>query len=121
MDKIGVLVNALMGLFLSLPVLTQWAVSIILCAGVIVHIFAYNRKSAHDGPSIFTTAGIFFTFVGIAEGLLNFDSLNIQASVPTLVSGLKTAFVASVVGVFVALTLKLRQIFFGFPNARGRS
>jgi hypothetical protein len=53
----------------KLPVLTQYAVIFLSVTGLIVHLFAYNEKTAHDGPTLFTTAGIFFTFVGIAEGL----------------------------------------------------
>ena len=79
--------------------------------------FAYNVRSAHDAPSIFTTGGIFFTFVGIAEGLFSFDVAKIEDSVPLLLGGLKTAFLASVVGVFIALSIKLRSVLFGIPRS----
>jgi hypothetical protein len=42
-------------------------------------------------------------------GLAEFDASNIQASVPNLLAGLKTAFWASVAGVGGALTLKFRD------------
>jgi actin-like ATPase involved in cell morphogenesis len=58
-----------------------------------------------------TTFGIFATFVGIAIGLINFDEQDVQASVPALLAGLKTAFLASVAGVGGALTLKFRHYF----------
>lgn len=99
--------------FEMLPILTQWAVTLLVVSGVIVHVFAYNERTAHDAPSIFTTGGIFFTFLGIAEGLIGFNAQDIEASVPTLLSGLQTAFIASVVGVFIALTIKLRLALFG--------
>ena len=57
--------------------------------------------------------GIFFTFLGIAWGLLKFDATNIAEGVPHLINGIKTAFWASVVGVFGALTIKIRDILYG--------
>ena len=59
--------------FRSLPLLTQYAIVILIVSGVFVHLFSYSARTAHDAPSIFTTGGIFFTFVGIAEGLFSFD------------------------------------------------
>jgi hypothetical protein len=116
MSGIASMANELLLEFNQLPTLTQWAVTILICSGVFVHIFTYNQKTAHDAPSIFTTAGIFFTFIGIAEGLLKFDANSIEASVPALLSGLKTAFVASIVGIFIALTIKLRSALIGLPK-----
>ena len=63
----------------------------------------YNEKAVSFGPTILTTLGIFATFLGIAFGLSEFDANNIQASVPALLGGLKTAFWASVAGVGGAL------------------
>jgi ABC-type transporter Mla subunit MlaD len=118
-DQIKTLAAQILNEFSSLPLLTQWSVAILISVGFVVHVFVYNERTAHDGPSIFTTAGIFFTFVGIAEGLFGFDSLDIERSVPTLLGGLKTAFIASVFGVGIALTLKLRVILFGLPQSGG--
>src|SRR5262249_37554869 len=53
----------------------------------------------------------------IAVGLAEFDTSNVQASFPALLSGLKTAFWASVVGVGGALTLKLRDYALGVRHA----
>jgi hypothetical protein len=107
---------ALLNVFASLPLLTQWGVAILLSSGLVVHLFVYNERTAHDAPSIFTTSGIFFTFVGIAQGLLNFNPHDLEGSVPQLLEGLQTAFIASVVGVFIALTIKLRLALFGLPR-----
>jgi ABC-type transporter Mla subunit MlaD len=101
--------------FQNLPLLARVAISILLVFGLYVHIFNFNTKYAIDGPAIFTTGGIFFTFVGIAIGLLNFDVNNVVGSVPALLGGLKTAFIASVFGVAIALTIKLRYAIFGIP------
>ncbi len=50
-------------------------------------------------PHLFPTLGILFTFLGIAIGLWNFDSNNIEKSIPELMDGLKTAFIVSIFGV----------------------
>jgi len=113
MNAITAQAQALWLVFLTLPVITQWAVTLLLVSVLIVHLFAYNERTIHDGPSIFTTGGIFFTFLGIAEGLYGFDPQKIDASIPTLLDGLKTAFIASVAGVGAALSIKLRYALFG--------
>jgi len=77
---------SLLAEFQKLPLLTQYAVISLCVTGLIVHFFAYNEKTAHDGPTLFTTAGIFFTFVGIAEGLYGFDVSSIETSIPGLLS-----------------------------------
>jgi hypothetical protein len=105
--------QALWLVFLTLPVITQFAITLLLISALIAHLFKYTEQTIHDGPSIFTTAGIFFTFLGIAEGLYGFDPQKIDASIPTLLDGLKTAFIASVVGVGAALSIKLRFALFG--------
>src|SRR5882724_10258036 len=105
--------NRVWQLFLTLPPITQWAVAMLIVCALLAHIFKYNENTVHEGPSIFTTAGIFFTFLGIAEGLYEFDPKKIDASIPALLDGLKTAFIASVVGVGAALSLKLRYAVFG--------
>lgn len=71
----------------------------------------YDKKIAESAPTILTTLGIFATFFAIALGLLNFNSSNIQQSVPALLDGMKTAFWASVFGVGCALTFKVREVF----------
>jgi hypothetical protein len=113
MENLTALAASVWQLFLTLPPITQWAVSMLIVCLVIAHVFRYNEHTVHEGPSIFTTAGIFFTFLGIAEGLYQFNPQKIDASIPTLLDGLKTAFIASVVGVGAALSLKLRYAMFG--------
>jgi hypothetical protein len=79
----------------------------------------FNEKAVSFGPTILTTTGIFATFVGITEGLAQFDTANVQGSVPALLHGLQTAFVGSAFGVFWALTLKYRDFAFGVRVAPG--
>jgi hypothetical protein len=103
----------LLTIYNGLPITTRAAVTLLIVVGVIVHVFKYNEQTVHDGPSLFTTAGILFTFIGIAEGLYDFDPKHIDESVPHLLDGLKTAFIASVFGVGIALSIKLRFTLFG--------
>lgn len=98
----------------QLPTITLISVVFVLLVGLIFHA-TYDEKVVDFGPTILTTTGIFFTFLGIAIGLKEFDVSNIQASVPALLNGLKTAFWASVAGVGGALTLKVRYYAFGLP------
>ncbi|GHT22115.1 hypothetical protein AGMMS4957_11910 [Bacteroidia bacterium] len=53
-------------------------------------------------PSVFSTLGIFGTFVGIFYGLQDFDVNKITESIPTLLEGLKTAFLTSIVGIVLS-------------------
>jgi ABC-type transporter Mla subunit MlaD len=46
------------------------------------------------------------TFIGIFIGLWDFDTGNIEASVPTLLEGLKLAFITSIVGIGLSIWLK---------------
>jgi len=121
MEKLITLANSVWQIFLTLPPITQWAVAMLLVCALLAHLFAYNEHTVYEGPSIFTTAGIFFTFLGIAEGLYAFNPQTIEASIPALLDGLKTAFIASVVGVGAALSIKLRYVVFGLrrPNRAG--
>lgn len=101
---------------------TSIALICIIILTIYFHV-KYIEKTIDYAPTILTTTGIFATFLGIAFGLLHFDSANIEASVPALLNGLKTAFWASVIGVGGALTLKFRHFFMsekveetGFPE-----
>jgi predicted nucleic acid-binding Zn-ribbon protein len=95
------------------PVTVSFLV-LISCLCLIFHA-RFTDKDAHNGPTILTTVGIFATFVGITLALWNFNTANIQGSVPSLLDGLKTAFFSSAFGIFCALTLKLREYVWGVP------
>jgi hypothetical protein len=85
-------------------------VAAILVLALIFHV-GFSDKAVAFGPTLLTTTGIFATFLWIAVGLSNFDTRDIQTSLPALLDGIKLAFWASVVGVGGALTLKLRHYF----------
>jgi len=98
--------------FAELPSHTQFFLGFVTLLTLYFHV-KYDEKTLSYGPTILTTMGIFATFLGIALGLADFDTTNIQASVPALLAGLKTAFWASVAGVGGALTIKFRHFFIG--------
>lgn len=104
-----------MSFFTALPIHTQLLLGIISILILYFHI-RYDDKTLIYGPTILTTTGIFATFFGIALGLTDFDTTNIQASIPALLDGLKTAFWASVFGVGGALTIKFRHFFIGIKQ-----
>src|ERR1700740_2145710 len=54
-------------------------------------------------PQVFPTIGIMGTFIGIAYGLWYFDVNNIEGSIPELLNGLKTAFLASIGGILLLI------------------
>lgn len=65
-----------------------------------------NRFSKGQLASLSLTAGITGTFFGIFIGLLQFDANQIEESLPTLLGGLKTAFLTSLAGLFANLIVK---------------
>ena len=73
--------------------------------------FYFSKKSKQAEfvnyvPTLLTTLGIFGTFFGIVMGLWNFNQNNIEASIPPLLEGLKTAFITSLVGIFLSIIYK---------------
>lgn len=50
-------------------------------------------------PSVFPTIGIFCTALGVTIGIWNFETTNIEKSIPELLQGLKLAFIATMAGI----------------------
>ncbi|MGB1092872.1 MAG: hypothetical protein ACPGYX_12170, partial [Oceanobacter sp.] len=91
---------------------TGWTLAlmlVILLLTLFFHLFRYSARTADIAPNVLTSLGIFGTFLGVALGLAEFDTTDIQRSVPTLMEGLKTAFWSSIVGLLGALSIKLRS------------
>lgn len=99
MDFLANFSGLTLGIMALIAVLTAWF------AGP-----GYNSHSATHSPTILTSIGIFGTFLGVALGLLDFDTGDIQASVPALLDGLKTAFWTSIAGLMGALIVKFRHL-----------
>jgi len=90
---------------------TLFFVILIVCTTIFFQFIRYDRYAITHGPEILTTLGIFGCFSGIALALLDFDTNNINESVPNILNGVKTAFWASVMGIFGALSIKFRHRF----------
>ena len=61
------------------------------------------RKLAYGA----TSTGVLLTFFGIWQGLVGFDVLDTEGSIPELLEGLKVAFGSSIVGLFTSLFINL--------------
>ncbi len=87
---------------------------LIAVVAIIVGTILWFRKIRHQQvnaiASIVTVIGVLGTFAGIAWGLLNFDTQNIEASVPLLLEGLKFAFLTSIIGIVGSICLKLSSL-----------
>lgn len=77
-------------------------------------IFALVLKKADKGhsftqyaPTLLTSLGILGTFAGIIIGLLAFNVDDIDGSIGQLLSGLKTAFITSLVGMMASIVYKV--------------
>ena len=64
-----------------------------------------NRRIIEYFPTLVSTLGVLGTFYGITVGLLDFDTANLDASIPALLDGLKTAFFTSLAGMVGSMVL----------------
>ena len=65
-----------------------------------------SRNIVDNGAQHVMTVGVTFTFIGIIIALFNFDVSNIdaiRASISAFLSGMKTAFITSIIGIFFSL------------------
>lgn len=61
--------------------------------------FWNNNYIFESIPPVFPTLGIFCTALGITIGIWNFNTSDIQGSIPELLKGLRLAFVATMAGI----------------------
>ncbi len=71
-------------------------------------------------PQVFPTLGILGTFLGIAYGLFYFDVKNMDESIPELLNGLKTAFIASIFGITGLLIFSKLTAFVQHTNEKDK-
>lgn len=64
-----------------------------------------KRRWIEQIPSLVSTLGVLGTFIGITVGLCNFDTADLDNSIPLLLSGLKTAFFTSIAGMISSMLL----------------
>ncbi|MBK7568301.1 MAG: MotA/TolQ/ExbB proton channel family protein [Bacteroidetes bacterium] len=72
-------------------------------------------------PQVFPTIGILGTFLGIAYGLFYFDVDNMTESIPELLNGLKTAFIASIFGIIGLLIFSKLTAIVQRGNDKGKT
>lgn len=77
-----------------------------------------NRGWIEQLPSLISTLGVIGTFVGITVGLVHFDENNLDASIPELLDGLKTAFFTSLFGMVGSLILS-RKVNHAYDKLEG--
>ena len=89
----------------------QWPIIGIIF--LIMVYFAYleskslKQKVFKDYKPVIISIGVLGTFIGIFCGLWNFNTSNIEDSVPKLLEGLKLAFITSILGMFVSVVLSV--------------
>jgi hypothetical protein len=78
---------------------------------IVVMLIDFWRRggTVPQGPAILTMVGIAGTFLGIALGLVRFNTADITGSIPRLIEGMKIAVWASFAGVLSAIVLKYRD------------
>jgi len=72
-------------------------------------------------PQVFPTIGILGTFLGIAYGLFYFDVKHMDDSIPELLNGLKTAFIASIFGIIGLLIFSKLTALIQHTNEKDKS
>ena len=102
-------------IFTKIDITTYVLTGVILGVAVICWIYVYyqkktgnliaNRRWIEQLPSLVSTLGVLGTFYGITNGLLDFDSMDLQTSIPNLLDALKTAFFTSLAGMIGSLFL----------------
>ena len=95
----------------SLPV-SDIIIYLIMIVIVFFKVIKYNKLDNKEKRNFYINLlpilGVIGTFLGICLGLANFDSNEIESSVPQLLQGLKTAFWTSFIGTSWAVFLNIR-------------
>ena len=99
----------------KLDILTIVSLVVIVVAMVGFAIYILYQKKLHhlnrqrqwieQMPTFVSTLGVLGTFLGVTKGLYHFNPQDLDASIPALLDGLKTAFVTSLAGMIGSLIL----------------
>ena len=87
-------------------------IMMLAAAGELESLFK-KEKEFKDYKPFIISLGILGTFIGIFCGLWDFDTKDIEGSVPSLLEGLKLAFITSILGMLVSAVLSLFEIWRG--------
>ncbi|WP_444922580.1 MotA/TolQ/ExbB proton channel family protein [Microbulbifer sp. CnH-101-G] len=94
---------------LSAEQVTDTFLIVMLALGAIalvVYPFGKFSRFVKEVPSLLTALGILGTFIGIILGIYGFDLADIDTSISELMQGLETAFMTSILGLFLSLVLR---------------
>lgn len=88
-------------------------IMLIVFAISILQLFRRGQSNfVKQSPALLTSIGIFGTFFGIVIALLGFEGVdNIKEQIDVIISGMQTAFITSVLGLFLSIILKFIMIF----------
>jgi chromosome segregation ATPase len=112
MDNAALLSSSLYGLLAGLDAsdiaeVFLWLLLVGFFAAVALTRLSRAPRFVGYAPTLLTSLGILGTFVGIVVGLMHFDPKDIDASIPALLAGLKTAFITSLAGMGSAIMFKV--------------
>lgn len=84
---------------------------IIFCCSLIIYFFSKKSLPSKKRASLVLITGIFGTFLGVTMSLISFDTSpeNFDQSVPSLISGLQTAFITSLFGLFFNIIIRFKE------------
>lgn len=80
---------------------------VLTCVPTIILFVSYvknDKLTKEECFSIFSTFGVMLTFAGIYIGLKDFNSNNLEASIPGLLDGLKISFQSSIAGMILGIS-----------------
>ena len=64
-----------------------------------------HKRWIEQLPGLISTLGVLGTFAGITKGLIAFNTNSLNASIPVLLNGMKTAFFTSLLGMIGSIIL----------------
>ncbi|MEL6115337.1 hypothetical protein P0Y67_08990 [Photobacterium sp. SP02] len=78
----------------------------LLIISVLFAVFGKAKRLTANTSNLLTSLGILGTFAGIVVGLMEFNPKDIDGSIESLLAGLKTAFLTSLVGMAASIIYK---------------
>ncbi|MDD2653067.1 MAG: hypothetical protein PHX44_08470 [Sulfurimonas sp.] len=76
---------------------------------LMLFVMSIKKNSIRNFKGEIVSLGVLGTFIGIAIGLFGFDATDIKSSMPSLLEGLKTAFITSGIGIFFSIVLSISK------------
>lgn len=90
-----------------------FAAFFIMLLFAVLDLISFVTKKHKDYKSLIISVGVLGTFTGIFIGLQEFNSNDIEGSIPPLLDGLKIAFITSIGGMGISITLAFLEKLLG--------